>query len=306
MLPIHGHDKDFGKIIQNFLRINSPDGYRINIFIIENNTKQTYKSEFEKHCDNSKHNFHYIFVPFTNKSKSLNSVLVRFSDQDFVFFTDDDVYHDPNLILSYFKSIKEHGQGHFFGGAMDVKYQKEPEKWLRKYLPTSALGWRYDPNSSEELKYFFGCNWGAFISDINKAGEFNVELGPGATSGASGQETEMQSRLMRLGVRPVYVDKAVVVHDVPSEKCTYQWALNRKKRDGIYFGMKDHFLDVSRDFFGYPIAIMKELLVRLPKYILFKLFYTKKSSAYFIFDFHFRYGKMIGHRYRRKHLLNNE
>ena len=66
-------------------------------------------------------------------------------------------------------------------------------------------------------------------------GGFDPRLGPGAHApgaGANptGQERELQLRLLQSGRKPVFVPDARVWHWVPAERCSPEWALERAAR----------------------------------------------------------------------------
>ena len=270
------------------------------VVVIENGEKGN--SEYIVNKFKGRLSLSFIYTNIKGKSHALNLALKSIPDDSFIFFTDDDVKISEDLILSYKYAIKKYGRGYYFGGEMKVEYEVEPEDWLKKFLPVSALGWKYCPNE-HNLKYFFGCNWGAFKSDLDRAGEFNTDLGPGSSTGATGQESDMQKRLFANNIRPIYIEKAWVTHYVPVSRCNYKWALKRRYKDGKQSGINDNFLDVSRTFLGYPVAIIKELMIRLPIFVYCKVFLSKEKSAVVIFDFYYRFGRMVGHKYRRKSSL---
>ena len=83
-----------------------------------------------------------------------------------------------------------------------------------------------------------GANWSAFASDLRAVGGFDPRFGPGAKTGSTGAETEMQRRLGRRGVAAYYVPEAVVRHRVAAECGTPEWVLRRIYRHGIEWGLR--------------------------------------------------------------------
>ena len=75
-----------------------------------------------------------------------------------------------------------------------------------------------------EWHLYLGCNWAAFTGDLRAAGGFDANFGPGSPTGATGQEAEMQERLLARGVRQVDVPDALVWHYVPEERSTLRVA----------------------------------------------------------------------------------
>jgi hypothetical protein len=105
---------------------------------------------------------------------------------------------------------------------------------------------------------YLGANWAAFMGDIKRLGGFNAQFGPGSTSGAQGQEIEMQDRMVEAGMQGVDVTDAVVWHYVPAECMSFGWLLKRQHKGGMRKGMgKDEPL---REF---VINFAKKTLVSL-------------------------------------------
>lgn len=299
LIATHDAPAFFNQTISSFNNAAFPPSF-IKFIIIENGEKNGV--EKTTRMLKSEVSVDYLYSEPANKSVALNKALNTIPDDGFVLFMDDDIRFNSGLICAYHNAVEQHGAGYYYGGPIAPHYDITPPEWMLCYLPHSAKGWSYQ--QTEELKYFFGCNWGAFKKDLQNAGMFDEDLGPGNQTLSTGQESNMQKKLFDRGVRPVYVKDALVYHYVPEHRCSFEWAIKRKFKDGKYSGMQDHFLDVSRSFLGYPIAIIKELIARLPKFLLAKLFMSRKQAAPVIFDFYFRWGRLIGHRYRRVNRLH--
>jgi GT2 family glycosyltransferase len=178
-------------------------------------------------------NARYMHFTRGNKSAALNAALETIAD-GLIFYTDDDVRLAPETLCAYSDFASRHGAGCFYGGPMNVDYDAPPPDWLRGYLPPSATGWELNQDQQgARAATFLGCNWAAFAEDLRAAGGFNVNFGPGSPTGSTGQETEMQDRLIRHGLSGVYVPAARVWHYVPQNRCTPQWALERNFKNGL-------------------------------------------------------------------------
>jgi len=180
----------------------------------------------------------YLHVREPGKSDALNVALRSFEDE-LVFFSDDDVQFDREVLCAYDQAGQEYGPGHFFGGPFDVDQETPPPKWLHPYLPPSAKGFQYKDGEDIDNSFteFLGFNWAAFASDIKAAGGFDTLKGPGSATGSTGQETDMQQRLVDMDLKAKYVAEARVTHHVPEASCTPEWALHRSFRSGIQDGI---------------------------------------------------------------------
>ena len=178
----------------------------------------------------------YMHIDIGNKSAALNAALETVGDC-LMFFTDDDVRLAPSTLAAYVQTEQQRGPGHFYGGPMNVDYDVPPPEWLREYLPNSATGWELsEEDQRKESMEFLGCNWAAYARDLRAAGGFNVNHGPGSPTGSTGQETEMQRRLLRMGLGAVYVPGSRVWHYVPENRCTPAWVIERNYRNGVQDG----------------------------------------------------------------------
>ncbi len=181
-------------------------------------------------------NCRYLYQQNGNKSVALNLGLAHVPDDCLVVFTDDDVRFDSGVLTGY-ASASSDSLGHYFGGPTGVDYEQEPPKWLKRYLPESATGWTPGDPASEALS-FLGFNWAAFSADVRRAGGFNPNRGPGAPSGSTGQESDMQRRLRLHGIVSQYVPSARVWHYVPAERSTPDWVVERLFRHGVACAMQ--------------------------------------------------------------------
>jgi glycosyltransferase involved in cell wall biosynthesis len=184
-----------------------------------------------------------------NKSYALNEALRTISDGLVVFF-DDDVRVHPYALIRYSRDAQNHeGRRVYFGGPVEVDREAEPPEALEIFLPSSARGYEVGPARRE--RWYLGFNWAAFRSDIERLNGFDPRFGPGAPSGATGQESDLQARMRRDGMKPVDVEEALVTHYVPEENCTFPWLLKRRYRGGIRPGIE---LDIGWESFAARIV----------------------------------------------------
>lgn len=178
----------------------------------------------------------YLHIPTANKSAALNALLESCGDSLYVF-VDDDVRVVPELLNEYVRVATQYGPGRYFGGPALIDYEQEPPAWLKSYLPASARGWEWNGKTETvDRPVLLGFNWAAFGSDLNAAGGFDTNRGPGSPTGSTGQESDMQRRLLARGLTGVYVPSAKVWHYVPRERCTPQWTIERNYRQGVERG----------------------------------------------------------------------
>jgi glycosyltransferase involved in cell wall biosynthesis len=243
-----------------------------------------------------------MHVATANKSAALNAVLETLSDE-FLLFLDDDVRLAPETVAEYAVAARGKDGGTYFGGPTGVDYEQPPPEWLKSYLPVSAVGWTIDGRtdwlhvkrndsvaSSRKTEVrapnLLGFNWAAFARDLKTAGGFDPRRGPGGSTGAQGQDTAMQIRLLEEGANWEYLPRAMVWHYVPRERCSPQWALDRSRKVGIASGLDMKPKGPVTN--GYPRWMIRPYLRKLASFVFSRLhpvsmrrFEAARDLAYF-------------------------
>ncbi len=234
LIPTHGRPTLLGRTLASLASCPLPEGYREAV-VVENGSRAGADAVMAEVSAAHPHlRLRYMHVERANKSHALNEALATVGEGLVVFF-DDDVRLEPGVLEAYAEAANATGAGHFYGGSMGVDYEQEPPEWVRRLLPLSARG--VDLHEKERTWHLYlGCNWVAFTEDIRAAGGFNADFGPGSPTGATGQEADMQERLLARGVHQVDVPDALVWHYVPKERSTLRWLIRRKYRGGTQHG----------------------------------------------------------------------
>jgi glycosyltransferase involved in cell wall biosynthesis len=185
----------------------------------------------------------YYYRAQGNKSAALNFALASIPADALLVFFDDDIKLQENVLLRYEAAAETFGPGNYFGGGLRADYEVSPKRKLIPYLPNSAKD--YDLAANETYKFisngyeFLGANWACFHQDLQVAGYFSPEFGPGSKSGARGQETDAQMRLFKNGVKPVAVGNATVDHWVPAKFVQADWIVERIFLSSIHLGREN-------------------------------------------------------------------
>jgi len=234
VIATSGRPKLLRKTLASLGECALPEGYRETV-VVENGAKGNVE-EIVRGAP-QKLRTRYMYVAEGNQSGALNAARATLGEC-FIFFTDDDVRPEPGVLCAYADAAERNGPGHFFGGPTAVEYEAAPPAWLIPYFPPSARGWEWNGNGHHvDVPEFLGFNWGAWASDIRAAGGFDSNRGPGAKSGSTGYESDMQRRLLQRGLKGIYLPEARVWHYVPKERCSEQWAIQRNFRIGVQEGI---------------------------------------------------------------------
>lgn len=205
------------------------------VIIVENGASTDSRRVLKRCCIPAR--LEYMYHPFSNKSRALNYALKK-ARNEFVVFFDDDIRIGSCTLECYGNAINTRQEHSFYCGPCAIDYEDSiPPEWLREYLPPSAKGWTLGREEQVlERPDALGANWGAFVQDIHSVGGFSEEHGPGTKS--RGQETEMQKRLLKAGIKGRYLPDAIVWHYVPGERCSEEWTLKRAREKSMHFGLE--------------------------------------------------------------------
>jgi GT2 family glycosyltransferase len=224
------------RTLRSLAECDKPASYQ-GVMVVENGPRcglDTIVAEFgPEHC------FEYLYSEPANKSVALNHALQQVPNA-FVVFTDDDVCVPAGTLIAYADAAAKGSGGEFYGGPIIADYEVDPPpRWLLRYLPRSAAGWKLDVAQKTEIQQpeFIGPNLAAFAGDIRRVGGFDVRLGPGRHMISPGEDTEIQERLLAAGVRGFYLPDAAMQHCVRRGAASADFAVERAVRNGIYWGI---------------------------------------------------------------------
>ena len=232
LLATAGRPKLLRRTLESLARCQKPGIYRETV-VVENGPPSG-AEEIVAACHSAFFPIRYLHVEQANKSHALNVALNDMPDDCLVYFTDDDIQFEVDVLERFAATAENADAGYFYGGPFHVDYEQPPPAWLVKYLPWSAQGW--DPDSATldmTHKYFLGFNWAAFAGDIRAAGMFDPTFGPGSAWKSVGQETDMQVQLRKQGFQAKFVPDAMVSHHIAASRCTPDWAVDRVFRSGV-------------------------------------------------------------------------
>jgi hypothetical protein len=136
---------------------------------------------------------------------------------------------------AYTRAAAKCGRGHYFGGPLFVRSEREPPQWIAPYLSYSLKGLEKGRVLRSGFTQFIGPNWALFAEDLLAIGGFDERRGPGAW--VEGDETDGQLRLWLNGCQPVVVEEAVATHVPRQEVFRPEAILRRVYRQGLSHGL---------------------------------------------------------------------
>jgi glycosyltransferase involved in cell wall biosynthesis len=277
LVPTHNRPDLLQRTVKHITSCQIPKDRQVTLIVIENGCKSGIERFlFSVGAEWLDMQYEYFSEP--NKSAALNYVISKIEDSVILFF-DDDIRVHPEILVHYSRAIGKLKSGYFFGGGLLVDYEKAPPDWLLQYLPVSSKGWHPTVHQPLGKMDFFGANWAAFSMDVKNVGGFDTNIGPGSRIQAVGQETAMQNKLKKNGVRPIYVRDAVVWHYVPESRCSPEWALKRTYRTAVKSGLVANKCSFYPSLFGLPRWLLHSIIRNI--FLILKSKITGSTLDYF-------------------------
>ncbi|MCA9116187.1 MAG: glycosyltransferase [Planctomycetaceae bacterium] len=233
MIPTHQRPGLLRRLLESLASCRKPEGF-LGVTVVENGERQGVEAIVAQAPRELR--VCYLHLAQANKSAALNLSLEH-ADDELLLFLDDDVRVEPDILCAYVRTASRITGPAYFGGPLQADLEVLPQPWLR--LPGSVRGWSLPAGSlTVDSPRFLGANWAAYADQLRAAGGFNPEVGPGGTTGAGGQEREMQHRLHARGVAAIYVEQALVWHWVPASRCSVEWSIRRAWERGVAYGLR--------------------------------------------------------------------
>jgi L-malate glycosyltransferase len=195
------------------------------------------------------------------KNRALNRAL-GLAKGSLLVFTDDDIDPSPQWLLELFNAAERHPGSHVFAGPIEPIFPPGTPDWLASHKFGRIAFGHFAPSIKEEILpvevLALGCNYALRRSVLGDL-RFCESIGPRGLSYPMGSETELLTRLMRQGVRTIFVPGAGVGHIIEPHQIELKWLYGRsfsfgRGRARLY---PDH--DSPR-MFGVPRYLFRMLL----------------------------------------------
>lgn len=219
------------------------------------------------HAYSSRLPIKYYFSPIPNLSNARN-IGIKNSSSDVIIFFDDDLRFSGKTLQAYANAFRSSESNCFFGGPLDIDYEKTPSRVLIDFFPASVRGYLPGDDcfviNSPSQQLFLGGNHAIPKSLIEKYNGYDLLGASGLNEGYLGEETRLQEKMLKDGCVGLFVPEAKVWHYVPQESVTFSWLLKRYYRRGVTEGflLKNSTINV-KEIIGIPryaiIKIMREI-----------------------------------------------
>jgi glycosyltransferase involved in cell wall biosynthesis len=201
-----------------------PGDTHVEVLVVDNgSTDHTKKVALEADLQTKK--LRYLYEPLRGKGNAYNCG-IRNSSGDIILFTDDDVRVPKNWIAEMSTAISPADLAAVQGGVLVATHLDRP--WLRGALRIWVAAVEDLTNPPESL---VGANMAITRVAINKIGEFDARLGPGASGFYD--DTAYGWRLAHVGGRIVYRPEIAVTHYFSEDRLRFKAFLDVASRMAV-------------------------------------------------------------------------
>ena len=225
--------------LDSFLNQNYPkDKYEI--IISNNNSTDNTQAIIDQYVSNNE-NVSTILEKRQGVHYARNSA-AKIAKGDILYFTDDDMIADENLISKLMKVFDLDPLIGSATGKIIGKFDKKPPEWVRKHLISGLLSLT-EENKPEDLiitanDCVYSCHQAIRRDVFFLCGGFNPENTAGVWIGDG--ETGLGIKIKEAGYKFAYTADSIIYHMIPESRTTFQYLLNRIGNQGFCDSYTDY------------------------------------------------------------------
>ncbi|HUI81844.1 MAG TPA: glycosyltransferase [Bryobacteraceae bacterium] len=191
----------------------------------------------------------FLHLPHQGLSAARNAGIAATHGQ-YIAFLDDDSVPEPAWAAQLQLGLRRY-QCAAAGGRVELAVDGSLPVWYPEQLRCLLSELRYDAvdiPAITDLQYVVGANFCVARRCIEAIGGFRLDLGRHGSCLRSCEEVELCKRIMKSGGCVAFLAAPVVWHRVPSQRCTFSYAMRRS----IWQGRSDARLEALH---GRPAAL---------------------------------------------------
>lgn len=225
------HSEDvLQKSLESYLLIDTR--FQWELIIVDNACRSQTKELISRY----QKNLPIVFIeqPIAGKNNALNKA-IPFAKSDLIWFTDNDILPNPDLVDTYVNFCQEHQEYDVFGG--NIQPDRCFPQWMDLTSPSikTAFGILDLGENSQpmEATSFWGGNFLVRKAVFDAGVRFGVSDSSNKNNHISGNETELLTRLVTLGYKGHSIIKAnSVQHQIRDEQLYLKWLVRRAYNAG--------------------------------------------------------------------------
>lgn len=252
LIPTYNRAGLLNLCLESVMKARIPSGLKVTVYIVDNNSTDG-TSEIAKSFP-----FQYLFVPRPGKSAAINEALSQ-SDSQLVGFIDDDEQIDPSWFEVVYREFIDSSDLGFIGGPYLGNFESPQPDWTPDRY-SGAIGANdkavytiRQPYCVGKTGMLMGGNSVIRRYALNQVLPYPETLGKIGNVIRSGEDEVIYHRLLKAGIKGMYVPDLVIYHWIPSarmsKKYYRKWVLGRGIAQGAQL---KHRTFTEASLFGVP------------------------------------------------------
>ncbi len=246
-----------GDTIKALRALETPAGCEWEVLVVDNNSKDNTRTVVERAAA-SWDRLRYLFEASQGLSHARNRGIAEARGRT-ILFTDDDVLPEPDWLTRTLAGL-DHYRADACGGYIAPMWERPPPPWLteRFYGFLAVRTDRVDDYriGPQDLTPF-GANMAFRRTVFDQVGCFDTQRGRNGAVLASGEDSDMFDRILRSGLKVVFLGGARVHHKVEAYRATKRyfrrWRLQTSRNQAQSQG-----LEGSRRLFNIPYFVFTQ------------------------------------------------
>lgn len=262
IIPTYNRAQTLHLAIDSFLN-QSYEKDMYEIIISDNNSTDSTEELVTNYIREYPGKFKYVKEPRQGVHFARNSA-AKISDSEILYFTDDDMIADKNLLSEIVKVFKFDPKVGSATGKVLPKWEVNPPVWILELCFNGLLSLNNPPEefiiSSRDCNVW-SCHQAIPRNVFFESGGFNPENTAGEWIGDG--ETGLNIKIKELGYKFGYNGSSVIYHIIPPQRMTQSY-LNKRLANQ---GNSDSYTDYRRDNYS-NLVLCKKMLAHFIKLII--------------------------------------
>lgn len=231
IIPTYNRAHLIGITLDSLLAIDYPsDAYEI--LVVDNNSNDHTAEVVKSYEHDSSGLIRYFFEPKQGSHFARNNV-VKFAKGELLYFTDDDMIADQNLLRCLVEVFNDNPQVATATGRVLPKWETEPPFWVKKYCSNGWLSLYDNENDffiTNDDFGVFSCHQMVRKELFVDAGGYNPDIVNGEWLGDN--ETGLNIKLKNAGAKFAFARKSLTWHIIPATRMTQSYLNKRFANQG--------------------------------------------------------------------------